>query len=120
MLLRKELEEFQADKAKVAEDRVAYRKHMKEHANVLDGFVMETLRKEIKELREDREFRTRTSSKLEGFVIEQLTKELNEFHEDKRSLVEAKVKMIKEGKEVIEQTKRKFIEAAANKVEGTT
>ena len=36
MLSRKELEEFQADKAKVAEDRVAYRKHMSEHANVLE------------------------------------------------------------------------------------
>jgi azurin len=56
-------------------------------------------------------------AQLEGFVLEQLTKELNEFHEDKRSLVEAKVKMIKEGKEVIEQTKRKFIESAAVKVE---
>ena len=31
-VIAKELEEFQADKAKVAEDRVAYRKHMKEHA----------------------------------------------------------------------------------------
>jgi len=116
-VIAKELEEFQADKAKVAEDRVAYRKHMKEHANVLDEFVMETLRKEINELREDREAQDKNMAQLEGFVLEQLTKELNEFHEDKRSLVEAKVKMIKEGKEVIEQTKRKFIETAASKVE---
>ena len=54
-VIAKELEEFQADKSKVAEDRVSYRKHMREHASVLDNFVMETLRKEIKELREDRE-----------------------------------------------------------------
>jgi len=116
-VIAKELEEFQADKAKVAEDRVAYRKHMKEHANVLDEFVMETLRKEINELREDREAQDKNMAQLEGFVLEQLTKELNEFHEDKRSLVEAKVKMIKEGKEIINQTKRKFIESAAEKVE---
>jgi hypothetical protein len=116
-VIAKELEEFQADKAKVAEDRVEYRKHMKEHAGVLDEFVMETLRKEINELREDREAQDKNMAELEGFVLEQLTKELNEFHEDKRSLVEAKVKMIKEGKEVIEQTKRKFIEGAATKVE---
>jgi hypothetical protein len=90
---------------------------MSEHANVLNDFVMETLRKEINELREDREAQDKNMAQLEGFVLEQLTKELNEFHEDKRSLVEAKVKMIKEGKEVIEQTKRKFIETAANKVE---
>jgi hypothetical protein len=116
-VIAKELEEFQADKAKVAEDRVAYRKHMKEHAVVLDEFVMETLRKEINELREDREAQDKNMVQLEGFVLEQLTKELNEFHEDKRSLVEAKVKMIKEGKEIINQTKRKFIESAAEKVE---
>ena len=53
-VIAKELEEFQADHNKLAEDRVAYRKHMKEHANVLDSFVMDTLRKEIKDLREDR------------------------------------------------------------------
>lgn len=117
-VIAKELAEFQADKAKVAEDRVAYRKHMKEHAVVLDEFVMETLRKEINELREDREAQDKNMVQLEGFVLEQLTKELNEFHEDKRSLVEAKVKLIKEGKQAIESTKRKFIESAATKVEG--
>lgn len=115
-VIAKELEEFQADKAKVAEDRVAYRKHMKEHAKVLDSFVMDTLRKEINELREDRKLQESNVAKLEGFVMEQLTKELNEFHEDKRSLVEAKVKMIKEGKEVINQTKRDFVNKAASKI----
>ena len=117
-VIAKELEEFQEDKAKVAEDRVSYRKHMKEHAKLLDSFVMDTLRKEINELREDRVVQEANMSKLEGFVMEQLTKELNEFHEDKRSLVEAKVKMIKEGKEVINQTKADFIKTAATKVNG--
>jgi len=117
-VIGKELEEFKEDKAKVAEDRVAYRKHMKEHAKVLDQFVMDTLGKEIKELRQDRVAQESNMTKLEGFVMEQLTKELNEFHDDKRSLVEAKVKMIKEGKEVINQTKADFIKTAAKKVEG--
>ena len=117
-VIGKELEEFKTDKAQVAEDRVAYRKHMTEHAKVLDGFVMEALRKEINELREDRKLQEGNMAKLEGFVMEQLTKELNEFHEDKRSLVEAKVKMIKEGKEVINQTKQNFIKTAAGKVNG--
>ena len=117
-VIGKELEEFKQDKAQVAEDRVAYRKHMKEHAVVLDKFVMETLAKEIQELRNDRNAQDDNMTKLEGFVMEQLTKELNEFHEDKRSLVEAKVKMIKEGKEVINQTKADFIKTAAGKIEG--
>jgi len=117
-VISKELAEFQEDKAKVNEDRVAYRKHMKEHAKVLDKFVMETLAKEIDELRSDRNAQDENMTKLEGFVMGQLTKELNEFHEDKRSLVEAKVKMIKEGKEVINQTKQNFIKTAADKVNG--
>tara|TARA_B100001057_G_scaffold105177_1_gene102710 strand:+ start:173 stop:1267 length:1095 start_codon:yes stop_codon:yes gene_type:complete len=117
-VIGKELDEFKTDKAQVAEDRVAYRKHMKEHAVVLDKFVMETLAKEIQELRNDRNAQDQNMTKLEGFVMEQLTKELNEFHEDKRSLVEAKVKMIKEGKEVINQTKADFIKTAAGKIEG--
>ena len=117
-VIGKELAEFQEDKKAVAEDRVAYRKHMKEHAKVLDSFVMDTLGKEINELRQDRVVQESNMSKLEGFVMEQLTKELNEFHEDKRSLVEAKVKMIKEGKEVINQTKADFVKSAARKVEG--
>ena len=50
-VISKELEEFKEDKAKVAEDRVSYRKHMKEHSKMLDSFVMDTLRKEINELR---------------------------------------------------------------------
>jgi uncharacterized protein YbcI len=77
---------------------------------------METLRKEINELREDRVAQDKNMAQLEGFVLEQLTKELNEFHEDKRSLVEAKVKMIKEGKAAIEETKQKFVKNAAEKV----
>jgi hypothetical protein len=117
-VIGKELEEFKEDKAKVAEDRVAYRKHMKEHAKVLDQFVMNTLGKEINELRQDRVAQESNMTKLEGFVMGQLTKELNEFHDDKRSLVEAKVKMIKEGKEVINQTKTDFIKTAAGKVNG--
>ena len=117
-VVAKELAEFKEDKQKVAEDRVAYRKHMKEHAKVLDQFVMDTLGKEIKELRQDRVAQESNMAKLEGFVMEQLTKELNEFHEDKRSLVEAKVKMIKEGKAVINQTKADFIKTAAGKVNG--
>jgi hypothetical protein len=116
-VISKELDEFKQDKNQLAEDRVAYRKHMKEHAKVLDAFVMETLHKEISELREDRAAQENNMAQLEGFVIEQLTNELNEFHDDKRSLVEAKVKMIKEGKKAIAETKRKFIENAAKKVE---
>jgi len=115
--IKSELNEFAEDKAKLAGDRVAYKKAVKEHAGLLDEFIMQTLKTEITELREDREAQKANFGKLENFVLEQLTKELNEFHEDKRSLVEQKVKMVTEGKKVIAEAKETFVKNAAEKVE---
>jgi len=115
--IKTELDEFAQDKAKLAEDRVAYKKAVKEHAKLLDKFIMSVLKTEITELREDREAQKANFGKLENFVLEQLTKELNEFHEDKRSLVEQKVKMVTEGKKVIAEARENFVKNAAAKVE---
>lgn len=115
--IKTELEEFAQDKAKVAEDRVRYKKAVKEHANMLDSFLNEVLSKEIRELREDRKTQKANFGKLEEFVLKQLTKELNEFHDDKRSLAEQKVKMVREGKKIIEQAKRNFVKKSAAKLE---
>lgn len=115
--IKTELEEFSQDKAKVAEDRVRYKKAIKEHAKMLDGFLNEVLSKEIRELREDRKTQKSNFGKLEEFVLKQLSTELNEFHDDKRALAEQKVKMVREGKKVIEQAKRNFIKKSAHKVE---
>ena len=115
--IKVELEEFAQDKSKLAEDRVAYKKAVKEHAKLLDTFIMSTLKEEITELREDREAQKANFGKLEEFVLSQLTNELNEFHEDKRSLVEQKVKMVTEGKKVIAEARATFVKNAAEKVE---
>lgn len=115
--IKAELDEFTQDKNKLAEDRIAYKKAIKEHANLLDKFIMETLKNEITELRGDREAQKINFGKLEEFVLGQLTKELNEFHEDRRSLVEQKVKMVKEGKKVIENARSTFVKNAATKIE---
>jgi len=112
-----ELTEFAQDKNKLAEDRVGYKKAIKEHAKVLDKFITQTLHKEITELREDRKSQKGNFVKLEEFVLGQLSKELNEFHDDKRSLVEQKVKLAKEGKKAIAEAKQSFIKNAAKKVE---
>ena len=50
--IKTELNEFAQDKAKLAEDRVAYKKAVKEHAKLLDTFIMSTLKTEITELKE--------------------------------------------------------------------
>lgn len=115
--LKAELEEFAEDKARVAEDRVRYKKAVKEHAKMLETFINQILAKEVKELREDRKSQKANFGKLEEFVLGQLTKELNEFHDDKRALAEQKVKMVREGKKVIEEARMRFVKKSAAKLE---
>ena len=77
---------------------------------------METLNKEITELRKDRKLQEGNFEKLEDFVMEQLTSELNEFHSDKKDLIEQKVKLVAEGKEMIKTAKADFIDKASTKL----
>lgn len=115
--IKTELNEFAQDKAKVAEDRVRYKKAVTQHAAMLESFITEVLSKEIKELRGDRHTQKANFGKLEEFVLKQLTKELNEFHDDKRALAEQKVKMVREGKKVIAEAKRNFVKKSAKTLE---
>jgi hypothetical protein len=50
--------------------------------------------------------------------MEQLTSELNEFHKDKKDLIEQKVKLVKEGKEIIAKAKTEFVDKASSKLAG--
>ena len=115
--IKTELEEFATDKAKVAEDRVRYKRAVKEHTKMLEAFINQVLSKEITELRGDRKTQKANFGKLEEFVLTQLTNELNDFHEDKRALSEQKVKMVREGKKVIEEARRDFIKKSAARLE---
>lgn len=116
-VIKKELSEFATDKMDLVKAKVDYTKNIKEHSKVLDQFILETLKKEISELREDRKAQEDKFAKLEEFVLRQLTKELKEFHDDKRDLVETKVKLVREGKKVIAEAKKDFIKKAATKIE---
>jgi hypothetical protein len=111
-----ELKEFAADKKAAVEAQVEYKRKISEHATILDKFVMETLNKEITELRKDRKLQEGNFEKLEDFVMEQLTSELNEFHKDKKDLIEQKVKLVAEGKEMITKAKGEFIDKASTKL----
>ena len=113
-----ELKEFAADKKAAVEAQVEYKRKIAEHANLLDKFVMETLNKEITELRKDRKLQEGNFEKLEDFVMEQLTSELNEFHNDKKDLIEQKVKLVAEGKEMITKAKAEFVDKASTKLAG--
>ena len=112
-----EVSELAEDKAALAEERVKYRKAIGEHAKILDRFVTEAVAKEVKELHADRTRVSEHLNKLDGFVSDQLAEELIEFHDDKKALVEQKVKMVREGKRQLAETKKDFIARAAEKVE---
>ncbi len=58
-------------------------------------------------------------NKLEGFVLEQLTKELRELEEDKANLVEARTRIVVESKQKLDETKKAFIARASKLVETT-
>lgn len=115
--IRKELEEFATDKRDVVEAKVAYKKQMKEHAQMLNKFVMERMAAEIKELREDRVTQKQNFAKLEEFALRKLSSELKELKEDEHKLVQARVQMVSEGKKLLEAAKKKFIKEAATKAE---
>ena len=116
--LKAEIATIAEEKDNLANDRVKYHKSISEHAKLLDKFVTEMVAKEVKELRADRSRVSEHVAKLDDFVTESLAGELAEFHEDKKSLVEQKVKMVKEGKKQLAEAKKDFISKAANKVEG--
>jgi len=114
-----EMAELAEDKKSLAQEKVKYRKAVREHAKLLDGFVTNMVAKEVKELRADRSRVAEHVAKLDNFVTEQLAEELKEFHEDKKALVEQKVKMVREGKRQLAEAKKNFINKAASTVEST-
>jgi len=113
-----EIEEFKQDKDALVQARVAYKKKVSEHSELLNKFIMEALARELGELRKDRKAHETNFSKLEEFVLQRLTGELNELKEDEQALRSARVRMVQEGKKIIADAKVKFVKEAANKVEG--
>jgi len=115
--IQREITEFAQDKREVVEAKVAYKKQMKEHAKMLNKFVLEAMAKEINELREDRSVQKQNFGKLEEFALSKLTSELKELKEDEQKLVQARVQMVAEGKRLIAEAKATFIKEAAARTE---
>jgi hypothetical protein len=109
-------EEFKKLHNEAIDQRVKYASQVKEHSELLQKFVMETLTKEISELRNDREAKKETLANLEEFALRKLTKEISELNEDHQKLVDARVKLVSEGRKAIEETKAQFIKKASEKV----
>lgn len=115
--IKTEITEFVEDRQNLVEARVAYKRAMQDHSKVLDDFVLGQLKEEVTELRGDRTKQFSDFNKLEGFVLKQLANEISEFNEDKKSLAEAKVKLVTEGRKKIAEAQQKFIKRSADAVE---
>jgi hypothetical protein len=117
--IKTEMDEFKTDREALIAERVAYKKAISEHASILEKFITSQLANEVKELRADRKKVNEHLGRTKEFVVKQLSRELAEFHDDKRDLVQTKVRMVAEGKEILTKTKNSFIKRSAELVEKT-
>jgi hypothetical protein len=114
--LQAELEQVQAEKQALVEDRVKFQGKMKESATKFNSFMVTKLAEEIGELRKDRKMHTEGVAKLESFVVHALAREIQEFATDKQDVVETKVRLVREARKQLETLKAKFVTESAKKM----
>ena len=115
--LTQELVEFADDRKQLSEMKVKYAQKMKADTAVMKEFVTRQLASEVAELHEDQVVMANKFGKLEQFVVEALAEEIAEFYKDKQDLAETKVRLVREGREQLEQVKSQFVQRAAKMVE---
>lgn len=111
-----ELAEFAADKKALTEDRVKFKRFMRESSEKFNDFMVTKLAEEIKELRKDRKMQAEGFKKLEKFIVNALAQEIKEFAIDKKAVVETKVKLVAEAKKKLAEMKKAFIERSSKLV----
>ena len=114
-----ELSEFAEDRQGLIEARAKYAKKMKKDSKAMEAFILNNLKKELAELREDRKAVAGNVAKLESFIVDALAKEIAEFHADKKDLAETKVKLVRDSKAKFEAIKKDFIAKSAKIIEET-
>lgn len=114
--LTAEIEEFNAEKRAMNEDRVQAKVKLRENVSKFNDFMVKHLSEEIKELRAERKLQTESQNKLEQFVVSALAREIKEFSQDKQAVVEAKVKLVAEGRKQLEALKSRFVAESAKRV----
>ena len=117
--IQAELSEFAEDRQGLIEARAKYAKKMKSDSKAMEAFVLNNLKKEIDELRTDRQAVAENVAKLETFIVNSLAKEIAEFHVDKKDLAETKVKLVRDSKAKFEEIKKNFINKSAAIIEET-
>jgi len=114
--LSEEIEEFHSEKQAMNEDRVKAQMKLRESATKFNDFMVTKLAEEIKELRSDRIIAKESQQKLEQFIVHALAREIKEFAQDKQAVVEAKVKLVAEGRQQLEKLKARFVAESAKKL----
>ena len=114
--LSEEIQEFQTERQAMNEDRVKAQVKLRESASKFNNFMVEKLAEEIKELRNDRKIQNESQQKLEQFIVNALAREIKEFAQDKQAVVEAKVKLVAEGRKQLESLKAKFVTESAKRM----
>jgi hypothetical protein len=114
--LTAELEQVQAEKQQLAEDRVRFQGKMKESAAKFNNFMVTKLAEEISELRKDRKMHSEGIEKLESFVVHALAREIREFAQDKQDVVNTKVRLVREARSTLEGLKARFVTESAKKM----
>ena len=114
--LSEEIAEFKAERDAMNQDRVQSQMKLRENATKFNDFMVTKLAEEIRELRNDRKIQMENQKKLEQFVVHALSREIKEFSIDRQAVVEAKVRLVAEGRKQLEALKEKFISESAKKV----
>jgi hypothetical protein len=114
--LSEEIEEFHTEKQAMNEDRVKAQMKLRESATKFNDFMVTKLAEEIRELRSDRIIAKESQQKLEQFIVHALAREIKEFAQDKQAVVEAKVKLVAEGRQQLEALKQRFVAESAKKL----
>ena len=114
--LTQEIRDFHDEKKAISEDRVKAKVKMQENAAKFNDFMVKKLAEEIRELRNDRKVQLENQQKLEKFIVHALAREIKEFSEDKKAVVEARVKLVAEGRKQLEALKAKFVAENSQKV----
>ena len=114
--LTAEIEQVQAEKQSLAEDRVRFHSKMKESATKFNDFMVTKLAEEIGELRKDRKMHSEGVQKLEQFVVHALAREIQEFATDKQDVVNTKVRLVREARGKLEALKSRFVTESAQKM----
>jgi hypothetical protein len=114
--LSEEIEEFQLERQAMNEDRVTAKRKLHENAAKFNNFMVTKLSEEIKELRSERKLQMESQQKLEQFIVHALAREIKEFAQDKQAVVEAKVKLVAEGRTQLEALKARFVAESASRM----